>query len=240
MNASVVLDGRCRALRRRLGPVAWMILEEAALTVNTSVSPGALWSPLSVRRVADDLGLGRDAAARGLSVLVSEGLLRRGGSPRGVTGRFVAGGYWLAAPAGLVLSDVAGGPVSDGAVFDGAVFDGPVSGVPGPGGPGLVVPATVTAGEDGRGGVAGGGRGPVDDDPVVAAGQASLFAVVGGEGDGHLSAAGTPRVAMGSVGAGSSCGGGVVSGVHELAPGVPGGTHPVTDRRPVGGGGAGC
>lgn len=120
MSVSVVLDGRCRALRRRLGPVAWMILEEAALTAESSEDLAALWSPLSIRRVADSLGLGRDGSARGLALLVSEGVLRHGGDSRGAAGRFVAGGYFLMAPEGLAVSGVA---------------ERTVSGDPGPGGP---------------------------------------------------------------------------------------------------------
>jgi hypothetical protein len=213
-------------LRRRLGPVAWMLLEEAALSAEASDSTDSLWSPLSVRRAADSLGIGREAAARALALLVSEGLLRRPGSCRGVAGRFVPGGYWLVEPPGLTATGV----------------DRPsMSREPGLGGPCPVVPVTVVVEgrrekEDRR---RGGGR-PSQLEPIAVR-QTSLFAPgVGEEGAEHVAGRRTPWVVVESVGAVSSVGCEVVDRVHELAPGVRAGADPGVDPHPVKGGDAGC
>lgn len=205
-----------------------MILEEAALSAENVGTVGLLWSPLSVRKVAQVLGIGRDAAARGLALLLSEGVLCRAYNRRGAAGRFGPGGYWLVAPAGVAISGVARCAES---------------GDPGHGEPCPVVPATVTVEgarrtKDRR---RGGGRWGEPEPEPCGAGQASLFSAgVGEEGAGHVATVGTPPVVGESDGAVLSVGCDVVNRVHELAPGVPAGAHPGIDPSLLSGGDGGC
>lgn len=223
MSESLVLDDRCRALRRRLGPLAWVILEEAALTAEASVAGDSLWCPLSVRKLADGLGLGREAAARGLGMLVSAGLLRRTGNRRGASGRFVPGGYGLELPSGMAVTGLT----------TSAPATHPESGGPRPG-----LPATVAAG------VAVVDKGVADrhdsgrrKPELLVGGQASLFAVVVDQTAEDVVAEASQPVVAEPVGAVSSGGCEVVNGVlHELAPGVP----VAADPGLLSGGGARC
>jgi hypothetical protein len=65
------------ALRGRVGPLTWAVLEEAALSVEVCAGDGSMWCRLSVRVVATRLAVGRDAAGRAVKVLVAGGMLRR-------------------------------------------------------------------------------------------------------------------------------------------------------------------
>ena len=225
MSAAVLLDGRCRPLRRTLSPAAWMILEEAALCATDSEG-GDLWVPLSIRAAADATGLGRESTARAIAALVSAGLLRRSQTSRTPGGRFRSGGYWLVAPPGLTAT---------------GIDRSSASGEPGLDEPCPVVPATVAV--DDRGGTKDRRRGVGhrSEPQPVAARQASLFAAgVGEEGPEHVAVGGTPRAVVESVGAVSSVGCEVVDRVHELAPGVPAGADPGVDPHPMTGGDARC
>jgi hypothetical protein len=84
-------------LRRRLGPLTWAVLEHVA----SDADPTG-WSEATARRVAEDLGIGKDAAAGALGRLVEAGLLVRGGQQR-TSGRFGSGGYQLALPSSVLI-----------------------------------------------------------------------------------------------------------------------------------------
>jgi hypothetical protein len=78
----LTLDARCRTLRRRLGPVAWIVLEDLALDAEMSVD-GEMVAATTVRRLATNVGLNKDTAARAVARLIAAGLLRRDPAARG-------------------------------------------------------------------------------------------------------------------------------------------------------------
>jgi DNA-binding transcriptional MocR family regulator len=61
-------------MRRELGPVAWSALELLAMRAERT-SAGALVVTLGVRELAQQLGVGRDAAARAMGMLREHGLI---------------------------------------------------------------------------------------------------------------------------------------------------------------------
>lgn len=81
----LVLTPVSAALRRRLGPTAWTVLEDVLLhgeAADTAVVA------TSVRAVADRLGLSRTTAGRALASLVERGLLSRRQQRDGCRGTF--------------------------------------------------------------------------------------------------------------------------------------------------------
>ncbi len=83
----VVLTGAARDLRRRVGPVAWAVLEDVAL--DAVPDPGGwLVATTNVRRVADQVGVSKDSAASALTRLARLGLLERQPVLRAEGGRF--------------------------------------------------------------------------------------------------------------------------------------------------------
>jgi hypothetical protein len=100
MSSAVVVDARAEPWRRRLGPAAWMVLEEAVLMAESAGS-GRLQAGVSERRLCQCLGIGREAARRALTDLVDAGLLVRRPARRDSSGRFVNGAYLVLPPAGL-------------------------------------------------------------------------------------------------------------------------------------------
>lgn len=103
----LVVDPRSSAVRRRVGPLAWAVLEEAALSSSPPGSRGSPVCSVSVRTVAEQLGVGKAAAARAISVLVDVGVLIRLPPARGRDGRFDRCGYLLRLPEGIALSPTA-------------------------------------------------------------------------------------------------------------------------------------
>lgn len=93
---ALILAARARAFRRELGAVAWAVLEDVATDAVSGVAA------TNARRVAADLGMGKDAAAHALSRLVDAGVLVRVGQVRGA-GRFGVGAYELRLPPGLLV-----------------------------------------------------------------------------------------------------------------------------------------
>ena len=91
-----------RELRRQLGPVAWCALEDMA--EDAHVDPlGRRVAVTSVRRLAANLGVSKDTAARALLRLRHVGLVEPLAAPRGDTGRFGHATY-------LVLTSSADAP----------------------------------------------------------------------------------------------------------------------------------
>lgn len=195
--AILMVDSRSSRFRRLVGPLAWAVLEEAALGAPPSGRSGSPVCSISVRTVVDGLGVGKAAAARAISVLVDSGVLIRLPAARGRDGRFDRSGYVLRLPEGLALSP---------------------SSVPGPPLPGV----SDTAGD--RSGSSAGAGGDVKTGARGRAGglgQASLFDTsVASQADPVEVTAGAPLVPVESAGAGGSDGFECVVGVHELAPGV--------------------
>lgn len=76
-----------RALRRALGPTAWAVLEDLVLDAEPDES-GRLVAATNVRRLAANLGLSKDAAARALRRLLACGAVVRLPAPRHVGGTF--------------------------------------------------------------------------------------------------------------------------------------------------------
>ena len=86
-----------RATRAAVGPTAWVVLEELALSAEPDGS-GRLVARTSVRRLGAALGLDKDTAARALSRLTTAGFVSRAASPG-------ASSYAVAAVAGLRPAD---------------------------------------------------------------------------------------------------------------------------------------
>lgn len=85
----LVLTDAARGLRRRLGPTAWTVLEE--LLIDATVGESIVVET-HVRRIAAELGISKDSAARALRRLIAQDLVtrRRGRDPgSGCFGRSV-------------------------------------------------------------------------------------------------------------------------------------------------------
>jgi hypothetical protein len=85
--------------RRALGPLAWAVLEELALSADAG--HGARTSRLGVRDLASVMGLSKDTAARGLGRLLAAGLVVRVLERDAVSGRFGAARYDINLPEGI-------------------------------------------------------------------------------------------------------------------------------------------
>lgn len=98
ISVAVVLSAECRALRRELRPLIWMILEEVAL--HSVIEGGRLIARTSARQVAEHLGIDPGTAATALRALRERdmvGLQRE----KGPAGRFALSVYELRPIAGL-------------------------------------------------------------------------------------------------------------------------------------------
>ena len=101
---SLSLEPSCRALKRRLGPVAWAALEDTVLDAH--VVDGRLVAATNVRRIASNLGVTKDTAARALARLIVEGLVRRAPQRRQRGGCFAAVAYAVVLPDGVRVRGV--------------------------------------------------------------------------------------------------------------------------------------
>jgi hypothetical protein len=90
-SVSLRLSPASRELRRTLGPTAWAVLEE--LLLGSTQVPEAPIAATSVRRLAEDLSVSKDTAARALKRLIGHGLLVRRPGGHSASGRFNSGGY---------------------------------------------------------------------------------------------------------------------------------------------------
>lgn len=89
----LVLGEGANAVRRQVGPTSW-----AALEVLVALGDGDSRAVASVRHVAAELGISKNAAHRAIHRLVAAGLV----SPlqqRATDGRFLVGSYRLELPA---------------------------------------------------------------------------------------------------------------------------------------------
>ena len=96
-----------RALRRRLRPLEWVILEEVAL--DAVAEDGRLVAHTSARQVAERLGVDAGTAAGGLRVLRQHGLLELK-REQGRAGRFGLSTYVLGSIPGLRIVSPCGAP----------------------------------------------------------------------------------------------------------------------------------
>jgi hypothetical protein len=90
------------ALRRRLGPTAWVILEE--LLARSSGPAECCRATVSVRSLAAELGLAKDTAARALRRLHSDGLVT-GCQLRSTAGTFGTSSYTIVVPDSITFAD---------------------------------------------------------------------------------------------------------------------------------------
>jgi len=95
----VVIGGEARPLRRRLGALAWVVLEELALRAGRDDQGWMAFG--GVRGLAGDLGVNKDTAARALAGLISVGVLTR--ERVLVPGQTPRSGYRLELPVGVGL-----------------------------------------------------------------------------------------------------------------------------------------
>ncbi len=105
MTNEVTLGAECRALRHRLAPLDWMVMEELALDAVLDEA-GRLCSTISARQLAESLGCDPGAVAKALARLRRLGLV---GHHRqvGPAGRFGPSLYWINPTAGLrVVTEV--------------------------------------------------------------------------------------------------------------------------------------
>jgi len=89
-----------RALKRRIGPLAWAVLED--ISVDAILQDGRWMAATSTRQLADHLGLTPGTVARGLARLCSEGLVHREDRRDTRTGRFGESVYVVTPMAALL------------------------------------------------------------------------------------------------------------------------------------------
>ena len=97
---SIVIDGRARELRRRLGPTAWVVLEE--LLSGAHGLPDVCQSTATFRSLAADLGMSKDTVARSMVRLRAAGVVAAS-QTRTSTGAFSLGFFRIVVPDGIAL-----------------------------------------------------------------------------------------------------------------------------------------
>lgn len=85
--SALAVTASSRALRRELGPRAWAVLEDLALDAVPD-GTGRLVAATNVRRLAANVGVSKDAAARSLRRLLACDAIVRLPAPRQVGGTF--------------------------------------------------------------------------------------------------------------------------------------------------------
>ena len=91
---NLALTAEARAFRRAVGVAAWAVLEELVLEADADTS-GTLVVRTNVRRLAAQLGMSKDTAARAISRLTRAGVVRRVVGERGVHGALPSSSYVL-------------------------------------------------------------------------------------------------------------------------------------------------
>ena len=98
----LVIDAVSIEIRRRVGPTAWAVFEELALSaVGTR---DACTASVSVRSLATRLGMSKDTVARAVIRLRAAGLVSAQ-QARGSDGTFAVGSYRLYLPESVALAD---------------------------------------------------------------------------------------------------------------------------------------
>lgn len=88
----IVVSVDARPLRRAIGVTAWAVLEELVLDGDVD-EHGALSASTNVRRLAAQVGMSKDTAARALQRLVHAGIVRRDVADRGAGGTLPTSSY---------------------------------------------------------------------------------------------------------------------------------------------------
>ena len=99
---SLVVGPRAAELRRRLGPTAWVVLEQL-LTSSTGLAD-CCRACVSVRTLAAELAISKDTVTRALARLRSAGIVSVD-QARSAAGTFAAGSYVVAVPDGIAFED---------------------------------------------------------------------------------------------------------------------------------------
>ena len=100
---SLILGQGTTAHRNELGPLAWTVLEEMALTARRG-GDGTLRTRLSARAIAERLGINKDTACRAIGRLVVSGMLQREAARGESSGRFEIGTYVVSLPSEVTVS----------------------------------------------------------------------------------------------------------------------------------------
>lgn len=87
----LVLTDQALAVRVRLEPTAWIVLEE--LAIQATHVDGQAVAEQSARTIAESVGRSKDAVARALRTLLGQELIERGESRHGFSGRFTGMHY---------------------------------------------------------------------------------------------------------------------------------------------------
>ena len=106
----IVVTADVRPLRRATGVTAWAVLEELVLDGDVD-EHGELSASTNVRRLAAQVGVSKDTAARALRRLVHAGIVRREVADRGAGGTLPTSSYVvdLTSVDGIIVDEV--GPV---------------------------------------------------------------------------------------------------------------------------------
>jgi hypothetical protein len=96
----VAISPRSADLRRRLGPTAWMVLEELLLGADAGPDNETIACSESVRALGRKLGLDKDTVARSVQRLIAADLVCRA-QPRTAAGAFARASYLIRIPDGL-------------------------------------------------------------------------------------------------------------------------------------------
>jgi len=97
-----VIDAASIEVRRRVGPTAWAVFEELALSSDGPLD--ACIASVSVRSLATRLGMSKDTVARALLRLRAAGLVSAQQARNGA-GTFAVGSYRLHLPTSVAFED---------------------------------------------------------------------------------------------------------------------------------------
>jgi hypothetical protein len=146
MTVTVMVDGRCSELRRRVGPLGWVVLEELALLAVEDPDAGLI-ARVGVRGLAASLGVAKGTAASAVRRLIAAGLIVRADERRGEGGRFAGSGYRLWLTPGISVVGVPRGRVLSAGVLPGGVplrVSPPATAAPSPSRPGAAIAVSLS------------------------------------------------------------------------------------------------
>ena len=92
---SMVIDGRCSALRREVGPAAWVVLEELLAGATVDGETRCAVSRTTVRGLAKETALSKDTVSRSLQRLRAAKVVRIEREQHDDSGRFVSVRYMV-------------------------------------------------------------------------------------------------------------------------------------------------
>ena len=92
---SMVIDGRCSALRREVGPAAWVVLEELLTGATVDGETSCAVSRTTVRGLAKETALSKDTVSRTLQRLRAAKVVGIEREQHDDSGRFVSVRYMV-------------------------------------------------------------------------------------------------------------------------------------------------